>query len=86
MLRLHFWLVRNKILKKQNNPLWKQTMDTGILLRISHSNSKTTNGELFHISTGISVPNMLKEITQRNKGLFGKQQVGSIPGLQTRLR
>jgi len=39
-------------------------MDTGILLRISHSDPKTTNGEVFHISTGISVPNMLKEIKQ----------------------
>jgi len=63
LLLLHFWPVRNKKLKK-NNPSWKQTMDTGILLRISHSDPKTTNGEVFHISTGISVPNMLKEIKQ----------------------
>jgi hypothetical protein len=31
LLLLHFWLVRNKNLKSKNNPLWKQTMDAGIL-------------------------------------------------------
>jgi len=63
LLLLHFWPVRNKKLKKKILRGNKQ----GILGSCSGYPTVTPRpqmGEMFHISTGISVPYMLKEITQ----------------------